>query len=204
MVKIGVDYSYSNYTDEELVIEFNINRTEKAFEILMKRYKNSLLNYVFRFLGDYELGADIVQETFIRVFRSLESYNGKAKFSTWIYTIAINLSRTEFQRRKRYSMLSIHDSSLVEQNDEGNSFEHQIEDNRYRPDKMVEDKNIEESIQKALLLISDTNRELIILRDVQGMSYEEIADIMNLPLGTVKSRINRGREQLQKLLKDLR
>ena len=96
-------------TDEELILEFQKNDNEQAFEILVQRYKNPLTNFVFRFLGDYELCADVVQETMIKVFRYKDTYSSVAKFSTWIYTIAGNLARTEYRRQRRRSFFSISD-----------------------------------------------------------------------------------------------
>ena len=184
-------------TDEELIVEFQNNNTVVAFEILVKRYKNPLMNYVFRFLGDYELCNDVVQETMIKVYRYKDSYRSIAKFSTWIYTIAGNLAKTELQRQKRRKMFSI--NAYGKDNDEN----YEIPDNRYRPDTETDSGIKNEIIQKAILKISLAYRQAVILRDIQELSYEEIAEIMNITVGTVKSRINRERLQLQKLLKHI-
>ncbi|MCL5030312.1 MAG: sigma-70 family RNA polymerase sigma factor [Bacteroidetes bacterium] len=183
-------------TDEELINEFQQNNVSKAFEIIIQRYKNPLMNYVYRFLGDYEACVDIVQETFIKVYRYKNSYSSIAKFSTWIYTIAGNLARTEYQRKKRRNFFSIESTW-----DENEPYE--IPDESFRPDVTTDSDLKEEIIQKALLKISASYREAVILRDIQGMSYEEISEIMKINVGTVKSRINRGRAQLQKLLKNI-
>lgn len=183
-------------TDEELIIEYQQNNTKEAFEILVQRYKNPLVNFVYRYLGNYEACIDIVQETFIKVFRYKDSYSTIAKFSTWIYTIAGNLAKTEYQRRKRRRFLSI--NSYGEENTT-----YEIPDESYRPDTATDSGIKDEIIQKALLKVSAVYREAVILRDIQGLSYEEIAEIMGITVGTVKSRINRGRAQLQKLLKNI-
>ncbi len=190
------DKNLNDLTDEELILEFQQNDTEQAFEILVQRYKNPLVNFVYRFLGDYETCLDVVQETFIKVFRYKNSYSTIAKFSTWIYTIAGNLARTEYQRRKRRKFFSI--NSYGENKE---TFE--IPDERYRPDIATDSGIKDKIIQKALLKVSQAYREVVILRDIQGLSYEEISEIMGITVGTVKSRINRGRVQLQKLLKDI-
>ena len=190
------DKNLNDLTDEELILEFQQNDTEQAFEILVQRYKNPLVNFVYRFLGDYETCLDVVQETFIKVFRYKNSYSTIAKFSTWIYTIAGNLARTEYQRRKRRKFFSI--NSYGENKE---TFE--IPDERYRPDIATDSGIKDKIIQKALLKVSQVYREVVILRDIQGLSYEEISEIMGITVGTVKSRINRGRVQLQKLLKDI-
>lgn len=183
------------YSDEELILDFQINDNKKAFELLVQRYKNPLTNYVFRFLGDYEACVDVVQETMIRVFKNKDSYKSIAKFSTWIYTIAGNLARTELQRRKKTVF------STGRNSEEEITLE--IPDNRYRPDKILENSFKEKAIQEALLKISETYRKMVVLRDIQELSYEEISEISGLPVGTVKSRINRGRAQLQRLLKNI-
>ena len=184
-------------TDEELILEFQRNNTIRAYEILVQRYKNPLINYVFRFLGDYEACVDIVQETMIKVYRYKDSYSSIAKFSTWIYTIAGNLARTEYQRRKRRKLFSI--NAYGEEKDET----YEIPDESYNPERITDSGIKEKIIQDALEKVSKAYREVVILRDIQDLSYEEISEITNLPVGTVKSRINRGRAQLQKLLKDI-
>ena len=179
-----------------MIAEFQLNNTINAFEILVQRYKNPLTNFVYRFLGDYEACSDVVQETMIKFYRNKDSYKSIAKFSTWIYTIAGNLARTEYQRRRRRQIFSI--NSYGEENEN-----YEIPDESYRPDIMTDSVIKEKIIQKALLKVSRAYREAVILRDIQELSYEEIAEIMGLTVGTVKSRINRGRAQLQKLLKNI-
>jgi len=191
------DKNLNDLSDEELIIEFQQNNTVKAFEILVSRYKNPLTNYVFRFIGDYEACVDIVQETMIKVYRYKDSYSSIAKFSTWIYTIAGNLARTEYQRRKRKKTFSIH--SYGEEKDET----YDIPDESYRPDIITDSGIKDKIIQDALEKVSKSYREVVILRDIQDLSYEEISEITGLNIGTVKSRINRGRAQLQEMLKDI-
>ncbi|MFO7447419.1 MAG: sigma-70 family RNA polymerase sigma factor [Ignavibacteriaceae bacterium] len=186
----------NEYTDEELILEFQQNNTIQAFEILVQRFKNPLTNFVFRFLGDYEACTDVVQETFIKVYKNKDSYKSIAKFSTWIYTIAGNLAKTELQRRKRRKIFSIDSYGEDEET-------YEIPDESYMPDIMTDSGIKDEIIQKALLKVSDAYREMVVLRDIQELSYEEISEITGVNVGTVKSRINRGRAQLQKLLKDI-
>ena len=191
-----LDKNLVELSDEELIAEFQLNNTINAFEILVQRDKNPLTNFVYRFLGDYEACSDVVQETMIKFYRNKDSYKSIAKFSTWIYTIAGNLARTEYQRRRRRQIFSI--NSYGEENEN-----YEIPDESYRPDIMTDSVIKEKIIQKALLKVSRAYREAVILRDIQELSYEEIAEIMGLTVGTVKSRINRGRAQLQKLLKNI-
>ena len=191
-----MDKNLNALSDEELISEFQQTNDERAFEILVQRYKNPLTNYVFRFLGDFDTCTDVVQETMIKLYRYKDNYSSVAKFSTWIYTIAGNLARTEYRRRKRRSFLSI--------NDYGEDHKtYDIPDECYRPDVMTDSGIKDEIIQNALLKVKEVFREVVILRDIQGLSYEEISEITGLNEGTVKSRINRGRAQLQELLKDI-
>lgn len=183
-------------SDEELILEFQKNNVEAAFEILVQRYKNPLTNFVFRFLGDYEACSDVVQETMIKVYRYKDTYSTVAKFSTWVYTIAGNLARTEYRRQRRRNIFSISDYG-----EEHKPYD--LPDESYRPDVIIDSGIKDEIIQKALLKVKEAYREAVILRDIQGMSYEEISEILGVSEGTVKSRINRGRAQLQILLKNI-
>ncbi len=184
-------------TDEELIEEFQKNNTIEAYEILVKRFKDPLMNYVYRFVGNKDVSSDIVQDTMIKFYLNKDSYKSFAKFSTWIYTIAGNLARNELKRRKRRKIFSLNNNNDDEQNI-------QIEDKSFlSPDRATDSAISAEIIQKALQKVKPVYREVVVLRDVQGLSYEEIAEVTGLSIGTVKSRINRGRKQLQKLLKDI-
>ena len=191
-----MDKNLNALSDEKLISELQQTNNERAFEILVQRYKNPLTNYVFRFLGDYDACIDVVQETMIKVYRYKDNYSSIAKFSTWIYTIAGNLARTEYRRRKKRNLLSINDYGEEEKT-------LNIPDESYRPDVMTDSGIKEKLIQDALIKVKEDFREVVILRDIQGLSYEEISEITGLNEGTVKSRINRGRAKLQELLKDI-
>jgi RNA polymerase sigma-70 factor (ECF subfamily) len=191
-----MDIKLRELSDEELILEFQKNDKEDAFNILVQRYKNPLTNFVFRFLGDYETCNDVVQETMIKVYRYKDTYSSVAKFSTWIYTIAGNLARTEYRRQRRQNIFSINDYGEEHQT-------YDLPDESYRPDVITDSGIKDEIIQKALMKVKETYREAVILRDIQGLSYEEISEILGVNEGTVKSRINRGRAQLQELLKSI-
>ncbi len=183
-------------TDEELIKEFQDNNTIEAYEILVSRFKDPLTNYVYRFLGDRDICTDIVQDTMIKFYIHKDSYKSFAKFSTWIYTIAGNLARNELKRRKRRTIFSL--------NNDDEDKQVQIEDTAFVSPERATDSQIKgELIQKALLKVKTVYREVVILRDIEGFSYEEIAKITGLSIGTVKSRINRGRKHLQELLKNI-
>ncbi|MEI7811634.1 MAG: sigma-70 family RNA polymerase sigma factor [Ignavibacteria bacterium] len=188
--------SLSDLTDEELISEFQVHDTVEAYEILVKRYKDPLTNFVYRFVGDKDGATDVVQDTMIRFYLHKDSYKSFAKFSTWVYTIAANLAKNELKRRKRKRLVSIHSG-----NDEEQSFD--ITDTNAAPDTLADSEMKSKIIQNALKKIKDVYREVVILRDVQDLSYDEIVEVTGLAIGTVKSRINRGRVQLQKLLEPI-
>ncbi|GMU88643.1 MAG: RNA polymerase sigma24 factor [Chlorobiota bacterium] len=190
------DRRLRDLTDEQLILEFQETNDTEIFEAIVSRYKNPLFNFVFRFLGDRDATSDVVQETFIKVYRNKDSYKTFAKFSTWIYTIAGNLAKTELQRRKRKNQISINSWGEDEETMD-------LPDGGPLPDRLVDSGIKNKMIQEALLKLPEVYREMVILRDIQEMSYEEIAEMMDISIGTVKSRINRGRAQLQDLLRDI-
>ena len=187
----------SQMNDEDLMSQFQMGTVE-AFDILVSRYHDPLTNYIYRFLGDLKECEDLLQETFLRVYRNRHSYRRIAKFSTWLYTIAGNLARSEYRKRKRRRLYSL---QSVNRDDE--EYEVEIPDETFSPDKHAESIIQDRHIQEALAQIPEEFREVVVLRDVQQLAYEEIADITGLPMGTVKSRINRGRTKLQGILKDV-
>ncbi len=189
------DEKGSRPSDEDLIERFQ-NGDLYAFDLIVKRYKNQLLNFVYRFLGNAEEAEDLVQETFLRVYRNRKAYQKVAKFSTWIYTIAGNLAKTELRKRKRRKFFSISDLGYNEK-------DYDISDEAYNPEKDVDGRMKEEIIHREIEELSPKFREVIILRDVQQLSYEEISQIVNIPLGTVKSRVNRGRLKLQEKLRHI-
>jgi len=184
-------------SDEDLMSQFQMGTVE-AFDLLVGRYHDPLTNYIYRFLGDMKECEDLLQETFLRVYRNRHSYRRIAKFSTWLYTIAGNLARSEYRKRKRRRLYSL---QSVNRDDE--EYEVEIPDETFLPDKHAEGTIQDRYIQDALAQIPEEFREVVVLRDVQQLAYEEIADITGLPMGTVKSRINRGRTKLQGILRDV-
>ncbi|KAA3609798.1 MAG: sigma-70 family RNA polymerase sigma factor [Calditrichaeota bacterium] len=190
----------SGPTDEQLIARFQ-QGDAYAYDLLVKRYRDPLMNYIFRFLGDRIDAEDILQETFLRLYKNKHYYKEIAKFSTWIYTIAGNLAKTELRKRKRRNIFSIHNFMSTEK-------DYELPDKGITPDKYANSAITDTEIQKAIAKLSPKFKQVILLRDVQGFSYEEISQIVNIPLGTVKSRVNRARLKLQydlkKILKDVK
>jgi len=183
-------------TDEQLMAEFQ-GGDERAFVELVDRYKDRLVNFVYRFINDMTDAEDLVQETFLKVYKKKHAYREIAKFSTWIYTIAGNLARSELRKRKRRKTYTM--SSLA------------FEDNEFTP--VDTDKDTEgivfnsyagEEIMKAIENLPEPFKTITILRDIQELSYENISTILDIPMGTVKSRVNRARLKLQETLSYLR
>jgi len=181
-------------TDEELILAFQ-NGDRNAFNQIVERYKDKLTNFLYRFTYDIDSAQDLAQDTLLKVYIKKDSYKEIAKFSTWIYTIASNLAKTELRkikRRKTYTIsdLSTDDREFVIHQSDAESFEDE-------EDTLVSGK----ILQKCLNNLDDEFKNIIILRDIQELSYDEISKILKIPLGTVKSRINRGRFKLKDLLK---
>ncbi len=186
-----------NEMSDEALMQQLQSGVEEAFNLLVERYRERLASYLYHFLHDEDLAQDLLQEAFLRVFRNRHSYAPIAKFSTWLYTIAGNLARSEYRRRKRHRTYSLYMEG------DGEAFEMAIPADVLAPDRYAERGIHSRRIQEALDELSDDFREVVILRDVQLLSYEEISEITGLPMGTVKSRINRGRGKLQERLKDV-
>ncbi|MBU0519430.1 sigma-70 family RNA polymerase sigma factor [bacterium] len=190
---VSVQVSYADCTDEVLIARFQ-QEDLQAFNEIVRRYQGQLINFVGRLLNDRITAEDIVQETFLRVYRNKHRYKEIARFSTWIYTIAGNLARTELRRRKIRNFFSISQRGETEK-------DYEIPDGDIDIEKQVEGRINKELVMKEIGKLPIYFREVIILRDLQDLSYEEISQMLKVPLGTVKSRVNRGRTQIQKRLK---
>ena len=184
----------NEFSDERLFKLFQKGDIQ-AFDQLVIRYKDRLYNFLYGIVHDVELAEDLAQDTFLKVYTNKDSYKELYKFSTWMYTIAKNLAFTELRKKKRRKTSSFSEISK-------DDWEIQVPDSTA---EAIEDEimNAEKrrNIQNALLQISIDFRTIIILRDIQELSYEDISKIIEVPVGTVKSRINRGREKLYQLLK---
>lgn len=156
-----------------------------AFSVMVDNYKDRLMNVIGRMLSSQEEAEDIVQEAFVRVYQHCNSFDFKHCFSTWIYTIALNLARNELRRRKRFKFQDITDM-------EGNESEISVE--------MKLPTSIGQTLDREIKSLPEKYKTAFILRDIQEMSYEEVAQVMSVPLGTVKSRVNRARAMLREKL----
>ncbi|MBN2731797.1 MAG: sigma-70 family RNA polymerase sigma factor [Balneolaceae bacterium] len=185
-----------NLSDEDLMEHFQAGY-EQAFNILVSRFKDRLHNFLYRYTHNHQDCEDLVQETFLRVYRSKHSYERIAKFSTWMYTIALNLAKSLYKKKQRMTTVTIH-----EDESDPDDRPMKIEDTNILQDDSLHEKMCMDELEKALMELSEDFREVVVLRDIQQLAYDEIAEITDIPMGTVKSRINRGRAQLQSLLKN--
>ncbi len=185
-----------NYTDERLMSLFQAG-DENAYIVLVNRYKDKLINFIYHYLKDSESAEDVVQETMIKLYQKKHYYKEIAKFSTWLYTIAKNLANTELRKRKNRKTTLLSQFS----NDDKT---YEIPSDDLEIGQQVQTDVVNEIIKDAVNQLSEKFKIVIILRDIQEISYEEISGIIGVPIGTVKSRINRARLQLQVELKHLR
>lgn len=182
---------------DEALLSRSLDGNTIAFDILVDRYYDRIYGYLLRFLKDTDVAEDLLQETFLRVWRKRADFKHIASFSTWIYTIAGNLARSEWRRRKRWRMLRLGPAQKEDEPD----FE--LPDTAHEPDRKVGERLAVEKLVAEVEKLPERYREVVVLRDMQGMTYEEIAGIVKVPVGTVKSRLNRGRLMLQDRLGDL-
>ena len=178
-------------TDVELIAKA-ISGREDGFEELVRRYQRPITNYVFRMLNDYDASLDVTQEVFIKVYNSLARYSSEYKFSTWLYRIAHNAAIDYIRRR------SPHELSIETENKDG-AYQLQIESPNPTPEQDRERSEWRTEIEAVVKCLPAVYRELILLRHSQDLSYDEIAEITALPLGTVKNRLFRAREMMREI-----
>jgi RNA polymerase sigma-70 factor, ECF subfamily len=183
--------------DDAGVVAAHLAGDRQAFGELVDRYQTRLLNFVYRTIGDRERAEDLVQEVFIRVFRHLHRFDPSKKFSTWIYTIASNLAKNELRNRSRNPMVLF---QAMKQNWENDHRPLQFEDVRARPDDLYRKRFLREAVESTVKQLPEHHRVVFILRELEGKSYEEIAEITGCNLGTVKSRLNRARNHFAQIV----
>jgi len=184
-------------TDNKLIASA-LAGSQDAYRELMERHRPAIYHIVFKFVREKEATADLVQETFMKAFASLETYRSEYKFSTWLYRIAAN-SAIDFLRKQRICTLSL-DTSTDDSDGHG---EYDVPDLTYNPEKDLEEREQRISIHDAIESLPEKYRQVIIYRHKDDRSYEEIAEALNIPIGTVKARIFRARELLKKKLKSM-
>lgn len=175
------------------VLEGDVN----AFEVLVTKYEKTVYNLALRMTGNAEDAADMTQETFLKAYRSLKSFRGDSRFSVWLYRICSNVCLDFLRSKSRKSA-----SSLTVENDEGEEVELEIPDGSQNPEEKLLSSLTREAIQRGLDSLPAEQREILLLREISGLSYEEISRTLGLELSTVKTRIFRARKRLCAFLID--
>lgn len=183
-------------TDSQVVQRF-LEGEQRAFGELVGRYDARLVNFVYRTVGDRERAQDLVQETFVRVYRHLARFDQSKKFSTWIYTISSNLAKNELRNRSRNPLVLF---QTIRKNWEANHRQLEWEDTQYKPDDLFRKRHLREKIEQAVAQLPEHHRIVFVLRELEGKTYEEIAEITGCNLGTVKSRLNRARNNFAEIV----
>lgn len=165
------------------------------FEEFYDQYGEVVFNVTYRQCGDRELAADLSQEVFVRIFKSLGRFRCQSSLKTWVYRVALNHCRSRFARR-RLATVPIQGSE--DPSSDWNSRGHEPVDQRKDPEQRVLDGDRTRTVARALRRVEVSFREAVVLRDLEGLSYQEIAEVLEVPVGTVRSRIARGRQQLRK------
>jgi RNA polymerase sigma-70 factor, ECF subfamily len=187
----GANLAVRQETDEELITRFQKGE-EQAFRVLVERYRERIRNLVYSILNDRDIVDDIAQEVFIRAYRALPRFRFQSSLYTWLYRIAVNRSRDELRRKKFRRFFSL--QTMMEEG--GGAIESQMS-------VTMEDTSTQELITKGLQQLPEKYRVPIVLKDIDGLSYEEMAEVMKCEIGTVKSRLSRGRSMLREYLTPL-
>lgn len=190
------DEKKSERQQEQALIQRCKDGEINAFDELVKRYEKRVYSFAYRIAGNPDDASDVAQEAFIRVFHSVGTFRGDANFTTWIYRIVTNVYLDERKKSKSHRHVSLDEYIDLEEN----SVSRQIVDDSPTPDQVVENKERDAAVQEAICTLPDYQRVIVTLYHIQNRSYEEIAEILNLPIGTVKSRLNRARLALAEKL----
>jgi RNA polymerase sigma-70 factor (ECF subfamily) len=194
--------SYGERSDQELV-HLCLRNDERAARELVERFERPVFSLVYRMVRDRELAEDLTQEVFVRTFNNLRRYDRSYKFSSWLFKIAYNLT-VDHLRKKRVKTISMHGSpdAVTAERQEATSLT--LESGEEAPDEVLEARELAGALEEAIAKLRPEYRTAILLRHVEDRPYEEIADIMDVPLGTVKTYIFRARRELRDLLDQVR
>lgn len=186
---------------DAMLVERTVAGDQKAFELLVIKYQKRIQRLIGRMVRDVDLVEDIAQETFIRAYRALAKFRGEAQFYTWLYRIAVNTAKKALMDMKRDPTVS-ENSFKSGEDDETSRFEIELTSVE-TPDAVLASKEIAEMVNAAMEALPEELRQAITLREIEGLSYEEISEAMNCPIGTVRSRIFRAREAISLKVKPL-
>jgi len=187
-----------NDEDGQLVESTQLGRRD-SFDALVEKYYKKIYNLAYRYVGDPEEANDLSQEIFTAAYQNLKKFRGDAKFSTWLFQIATNRGKNRFKYLKRRGYFT--SKSQSEGDDERETQQREVPDFSTNPETMLAGKQIQKIVQDAINELDPDHKEIVILRDIEGFSYEEIAQVLNLPEGTTKSRLHRARMVVKEKLK---
>jgi len=173
-----------------------------AFEMLVVKYQRRIERLVGRMVRDSDLVLDVAQETFIRAWRALPQFRGESAFYTWLYRIAVNTAKKTLVEMRRDPVVTETSLASAEESEETSRIENELSDGE-TPEAVMASKEVAATVNAAIEALSDELRQAITLREIEGLSYDEIAEVMNCPIGTVRSRIFRAREAIAARLRPL-
>ena len=191
-----VRHELATLEDTDLVNRY-LHGERFAFQELVGRYQDRLLNFIYRTINDRDRAEDLVQETFVRVYRHVHRFDTTKKFSTWIYTIASNLAKNELRNRSRNPLILF---QAIKKNWEADHRPLEFEDSTYSPDELFRKRDLREKVELAVAELPEHHRVVFVLRELEGKSYDEISEITGVTLGTVKSRLNRARNRFAQII----
>ena len=182
--------------NEQLLLDRSKSGDVAAFEKLIEAYQKKIFNLAFRIVGNYDDASDLTQEAFIRIFKSIANFKEQSSFSTWVYRITTNVCLDEIRKKKNRRMLSLDEEIQVEDGE----MKRQVVSGDPLPDEVAEKEELRSIVSNAINSLPEEQRLVISLRDIQGLRYDEISEVLDCPSGTVKSRINRARQALKNVL----
>lgn len=191
--------SRSTEDEDQEAVQAAIRGNGEAFDRLVEKYYKKIYNLAYRFVGDREEANDLAQEIFTAAYKNLKKFRGDAKFSTWLFQIASNRGKNKFKYLKRRGHFATRPQT--EEEEERDPLKSGIPDYSTNPETLLAGKQIQRLVQKAIDDLDPEHKEIVVLRDIEGFSYEEIARILNLPEGTTKSRLHRARMVVKEKLK---
>lgn len=177
--------------EDRLLVERSKNGDREAFEQLVQMYENKVYTIAYRLMGNHTDAADLAQEAFIKIYQALPNFRGDSSFSTWIYHITVNVCRDELRKRQRRPTVSLDDSP------DNNTCTYELRSNMPTPEEELDRSETQAMVQQCLNELSDDYRIILVMREIQEMAYEEIAENLGCSLGTVKSRLSRARQALK-------
>ena len=187
---------------DALLVQRAVQGDQHAYELLVIKYQRRIERLIARMVRDVDAVEDIAQETFIRAWRALPKFRGEAQFYTWLYRIAVNTAKKALMERKRDPLVSEHAFKSADDENETSRTENELTTSE-TPEALLASKEIAAAVNSAMDALPAELRQAISLREIEGLSYEEIAEMMNCPIGTVRSRIFRAREAISARVKPM-